>query len=147
MKIMFATDNLSSGGVQRQIINLSNYLVKDNEITICVYDNNNNFFLKELNKKVKFNYPEKNLIKNHLRILLWFIRNMKNNYDCIISFQPSVNIIISFLNLFFKRKHINVEMSIYDKSQGKFKRYIANIFNCFCGNVVCNSFYHKKRFL
>ena len=62
MKILFITDNLGSGGVQRQLVNISNYLAENNEITISDYDNKNNFFKNELSDKIYYLYPSQHPI-------------------------------------------------------------------------------------
>ena len=69
---------------------------------------------------------------------------MNQKYDCILSFQPSINIFSTFLNLFIRNKLINVEMSISHPEEDKIKRLIANLSNYFCGNIICNSYYQKK---
>lgn len=58
MKIIQITFGLSSGGAERLVVDLSNELVKNHEVTVLTLkdDNvdNNNFYLPELSKKVKY---------------------------------------------------------------------------------------------
>lgn len=144
MKILLITDNLGSGGVQRQIVNISNYLAENNEITISVYDNKNNFFKNKLSDKISYIYPKKNINRNYFKLIFWIIKNIKVNYDCILSFQPSMNIMVTLINLIYKKKHINVEMSISHPEENKLKRALTNFSNYICGNVICNSFHHQE---
>ena len=52
MKLLFFIDNLSSGGAQRQITNLAIlFKKKGNDVSILIYNNNNNFFGKQLEQE------------------------------------------------------------------------------------------------
>lgn len=97
-RILFGITSLDIGGAERVLIDLSNKLSDDYEITIfSIYDNG--VLKKELNKKVKFkslynkSRYELSLLKriwSPIRILLFskkiYRRYIKNDYDVEISF-------------------------------------------------------------
>lgn len=92
MKILFYIDNLQKGGAERVISNLSNYLIKDNEIDIML--NSTKDIAYELNKNIKLididgNKIIKNPIsKNINRLKVIKKKVIEENPDIIISFLP-----------------------------------------------------------
>jgi len=56
IKIAHFISNLSLGGAERLVVDLSNELIKDKsiELFVCVYSENSNSFKGELNDSIKY---------------------------------------------------------------------------------------------
>ena len=91
MKILFCLGSLQRGGAERVVANLSNYLSKENNVSIVTTVNKSVEYILDENIKI-YTLDDKNIIKNR------FIRNIKrrNKLKTIIN-QIKPDIIISFL--------------------------------------------------
>jgi glycosyltransferase involved in cell wall biosynthesis len=104
MKILELIPNLSSGGAEKFVIDLSNQLSKDNTIYLCsLYNINPNYFLaKKISSKVKIiNLGKKNGFDFRIMFKIYFlIKNIKPN---IVHTHLS-SILYTFPASFFYRK-------------------------------------------
>lgn len=91
MKILFCLGSLQKGGAERVVANLSNYLLKENNVSIVTTVNKSVEYILNENIKI-YTLDDKNIIKNKL------IRNIKrrNKLKMIVN-QIKPDIIISFL--------------------------------------------------
>jgi glycosyltransferase involved in cell wall biosynthesis len=107
MKIMQIIYGLSSGGAERFVVDLSNELVKKHEVVLLTLkdDNidNNNFYLPELSKKVKYINAG---IKKGLSIkeAFFLYKTIKSNKPDVVHFHLStVFFYIIFAILFYRK--------------------------------------------
>lgn len=106
MKIGIFIGGLSTGGAERVVCNLSNYLSKNNEVTIITLNSLKSSY--PLEKRVKHialekeNFNESFIIRNIKRVMNFkkFIKN--NNQDVYITFLPITNFIILLFRKFIK---------------------------------------------
>ena len=124
MKIMFYTQGLSSGGAERVICNLSNYLINQNDISILINTKRNIAY--KLNDKIKVLELDVKRIRNPLfRNIVRIIKTkeivQKEKPDVIISFLP----IPSFRILYLKKK-IKCKVIVTDRNnpQEEYKSFI-----------------------
>lgn len=113
MKILFYIDNLQKGGAERVISNLSNYLIKDNEIDIMLnsakeiaYELNSNIKLIEIDKEKDIKNP---ILKNIRRLKMIKKEVRKEKPDVIISFLPTPSYRMLLLKKQLKRPIIVAE--------------------------------------
>ncbi|MGL5098588.1 MAG: glycosyltransferase [Fusobacteriaceae bacterium] len=64
-EIVFCTDSLDMGGIEKALINLTKYLIEDKkyDIKICIKDYEKNFLEKDISKGIEYKYmtrPKKN---------------------------------------------------------------------------------------
>lgn len=152
MNILLLIDNLSSGGAQRQVINLAYGLKKNGYKVILLTYNNEFHFLNLVNKYgIQYHYldfKKKYLLPFFIYKLLLFIKKEKISVVCAYLFAPSV---IALILKFFKRKlkvfvsersHQQLDISITSKVARKLY-FLAN-------GVIANSdekcAYLKSRF-
>lgn len=90
MKIMLYTNKMVSGGAERVIANLANYLSQENEVILMTYIKGKSFY--ELDKKIKFySCLNKEITKKRFDNII----ALKNIYSIVKSESP--DIILSFL--------------------------------------------------
>ena len=110
MKIMFCLGSMTKGGAERVIANLSNYLIKDYDISIVVTPPDRSSY--ELNKKINYYTLDNN--KNKYGIVKRTIKRMhklkeiinKDNPDIIVSLLPEPTYRVMLVNLFLRKKVI-----------------------------------------
>ena len=125
MNILFNIGSLEKGGAERVIANLSNYLKKDNNITIMTtlkkdikYKLDNSIELEELEKSQE----SKNLIvKNVKRLIKMNNIIKKKKPDIIISFLPEPCFRILFLKLFNRK--LKVIISVRNDPKVEYKSF------------------------
>ena len=94
-KIIFFAPNIDDGGIEKNIILLSNYFIKQNNSVQIIYSKISNKIKHKLNNKIiltrsKFNlnFFFKNRINNSINCLFYFIFKVKKQKNSIIlSFQ------------------------------------------------------------
>ncbi len=140
MKIMFSIGTLSSGGAERVVCNLSNYLNKFHDIHIVsvkktdiAYTLDSNISIDFLDNREEISY-DKLMNKRILDKIKRIIRNLrrvrklkniikKNKPEIIVSFLPEPN----FLNLILKSKFkIPIIISIRNDPKEEYK---SNLYN------------------
>ena len=140
MKLLFFIDNLSSGGAQRQITNLAIlFKKKGNDVSILIYNNNNNFFGKQLEQEgIKIEVLKNS---NYIsRIINTRIYLNKNNQDMVVSFLETPNFLACLSKIgFSKWKLITSERSGTKESFKGVKNKIFKWFERFSDAIVCNS--------
>jgi glycosyltransferase involved in cell wall biosynthesis len=147
LKILFVIDSLGSGGAQKQLVNLINSIYGKYEIEIFLYNPNSNFYMHGLPENISIFRQNKRLSRGFkLSVVLNLIWTVKK-FDVVISFLPTANIYTAIACIFKSNtKHIACEMSILNETEGKFKRFLANISNRLANHVVCNS-YSQSRYI
>lgn len=144
MKILFLIDNLSSGGAQRQMVNLSIlFKEKGHQVRFCTY-NQGNFFKHFLDKAniVVDHIESVNPIDRILKIRK-YIRN--GNQDVVISFLETPNFIACISCIGGRKwKLITNELSAKPKSFTNIKGRIFKWFERFSDRIVCNSLNAQK---
>ena len=140
MKIMFSIGTLSSGGAERVVCNLSNYLNKFHDIHIVsvkktdiAYTLDSNISIDFLDNREEISY-DKLMNKRILDKIRRIIRNLrrirklkkiikKNKPEIIVSFLPEPN----FLNLILKSKFkIPIIISVRNDPKEEYK---SNLYN------------------
>lgn len=141
MKILLVIDTLSSGGAQRQLINIANGLSKKTETNIFLYNPNSEFYSGGLDPQLKIYRSERKKKNGFSFSVLSELFKVVKSYDVVISFLPTANIYCSTTTLLHSRiKHIACEMSITNETEGFVKRTLTNISNYLSTHVICNSF-------
>lgn len=115
MKILFNIGSLEKGGAERVVANLSNYLIKDNEITIITtlkkkveYKLDKKIKIEELERKCD-NYSNI-FIKNFRRLKRMKNIIKKDNPEMIVSFLPEPCFRILFLKLFNRKLKVIISV-------------------------------------
>lgn len=149
MKIIILVDNLGSGGMQAQLVNLLNGLIeKGHQIHLVLYHSSEekSFFLGALN------IPPKNII--HLGASGGFkfsvpkyISNESRHHDVILSFLHSANFYATcskILNFFLKKnkvtRNIVVDMSSFVNRTNWRLSAISFISMLFANKIISNSY-------
>ena len=115
MKIMFLCNSLRKGGAERVISNLTENLIKNNEVMIVMIENTDIEYT--INKNVIINSIDKirlnNKIKSNSKIIkhlkrLIILNKLKKTYkpDVVLSFMEYPNQLLLFSNIFYKTKTI-----------------------------------------
>ena len=164
-KILFFMPNIERGGIEKNLIILSNYFEKKNYSIEIVYGQISNIVSKKINKKVKktkvkkfidFTYLNPRIVNtiNCFFYLLFFYSFRKE--EKILSFQDHP--IAIFISLLKKLKCI-IRIANHPVGSLKFynskiifiiKLYIKNFSYLFSDGIICNSMastnYFKKKF-
>lgn len=158
MKILFCIDSMTSGGAERVIANLSNYLVKqNNDVTILTLLNRESSY--ELDKKVKYDSlkireGKKNIyqkIKSIFENRSKYLKYLKENkHDIVISFLPRASYYSAMVCKKSKTKLIiserNDPESIYNTLLKKiFTKYLYNKADGFVFQTKMASEYFSKK--
>ena len=147
-KIIFFCPSIEDGGVEKNLVNICNYLSSDlNIILITANKDKKRLF----NNKIKFISPKNNffnttsrLIKAIISLYLLLI-NFFGKKILLISFQANISAIIA--SKIFNSKIIirsNSSPNFYAKNI--FKRKIMKFFYSFASEVIVNSEEFKKEF-
>lgn len=152
MRILLLIDNLSSGGAQRQIINLAYGLKKNgHKVTLVTY--NNEFHFLYLIKKYGIHYYHLELKKIFLLPfliykLLIFINKEKISVVCAYLFAPSIIALI--IKLFKSKLSVYVSERSHQQLDNSISSKIARKLYFLADGIIANSeeksVYLKKRF-
>lgn len=110
MKTMFNLGSMTKGGAERVVANLSNKMIHDDEIVVCVTQYGEPMY--QLDEKIKYytlDEDEKKqnfFIKNIKRVIKLNEIVKKENPDIIISLLPEPTYRLMFINIFRKKKVI-----------------------------------------
>lgn len=117
MNIMFNISSMASGGAERVIANLSNILIKENDIEILVNTKKNSYY--DLDSRIRVleldSKRDNIIIRNIKRIINTKKIICREKPDIIISFLP----VPSFRILLLKRKFKNIPIIISDRNNPK----------------------------
>ena len=146
--ILIFCPSIEEGGVEKNLINVSNYLSNYFKVTLLTANKDK---IKYFKSKIKFVTPSSNFFNKKKRILksliclyLFFI-NIKSKKFSILSFQSNIFAII--LAIFCKKKIIirsNTSPHFYAKNI--FKRVLFSFFFRYADKIVVNSEEFKKEF-
>ena len=148
MRIMLVIDNLGSGGMQAQIVNLVNVLLeRGHYISLVLYfaENESEFFNSRLalsnNNIIRLGCSDGFSFK-----VIKYIHREAVHYDVIFSFLHTSNFYVScakFLNLFTQRKPvfrcISVDMSSFENRRVVKQRMLSVISSFFSNLMISNS--------
>lgn len=128
MKVMFNLGSMTKGGAERVIANLSNNMIKSNEIIICVTKYGKSMY--EIDPKIKYytldcdekkhNFLKKNFTRIHR------LNNIvkQENPDIIVSLLPEPTYRLMLVNMIRRKKVI---ISVRNDPKVEYKSKINNI--------------------
>lgn len=142
MKILFLIDNLSSGGAQRQMVTLTKlFKNRQMEVSFLLYAEKTGDFFK--NELLKENIPVYNINSSSILSRILKIRNFirKNNFDAVISFMDTPNLLNCLAAIGGKKwKVITSERSSMEWFFQSAKGKIYAHFYKYADALVCNSY-------
>ncbi len=160
-RILFLIPALNAGGAERVMVTLANEWVKENEVTIMVFNDGDCFY--EINRNVTIKpmrrMPAKDGIKRYCEIPIIEIQRFKNiyeeilcgDYDLILSFCYTTNLMVSLVSAISNKKNIVISErnDIYQYS--KWLRKLINYFYkrnvaIICQNDVVRQYFIEKKF-
>lgn len=123
MKIIICINQLSKGGAERVVANLSNYLCKSNEVTIVSLDKKDIGYDIDNKVNIKFidNGKDNKLLKNIKRIISLKKIYRKEEADIILTFLPESSFLTLMLKSGIKSKVI---VSVRNDPKIEYKRII-----------------------
>lgn len=143
MKILFVIASLGSGGAERVLSNLSNYLCEDHAISIATFSNEDSFYT--LDKRVthikldllKISNSPFQAIQNNLNRFLVLKETIKSvDADINISFMTQTNILTILATKLLKNKVIASERTVYDYYQSRKVNFLRRIAYPFSNYLV-----------
>ena len=149
-KIGFVISSLSSGGAERVLVNLANYLSNYYEITIYTFSNEDSFYkLDEKVKHIKLNLAKKsnNKIESIVNIFkrIKKLKKVFKNEDLIISFMTHTNILSIVASKLLNKKIIISERIEYN-FYGKKINFLKRVFYPFANYLVVLTDRDKKNY-
>lgn len=158
MNILFIISDLEGGGTQKVISQIANYLVKRKDhVTICTLEKTKEKF--ELDNKIsriRINscikkFPFSSIILNLIKIKNLNNVLRKNEFDIIISFIHTTNVISIISSIFTKRKVIISERNDYEAQSLPFfwkilRKITYNFALCLTANSIKTKNILKKKF-
>ena len=146
--ILIFCPSIEEGGVEKNLINVSNYLSKYFQVTLLTANKDK---IKYFKSKIKFVTPSSNFFNKKKRIfkslicLYLFFINIKVKKFSILSFQSNIFAII--LAIIYRKKVIvrsNTSPHFYAKNI--LKRLLFSFFFRYADKIVVNSEDFKKEF-
>nr|WP_200763275.1 glycosyltransferase [Nitrosophilus alvini] len=153
MKILFVISSLGTGGSERVLVTLANYLVKKYEITIVLLSTDTIFYDIDSNVKVislNLSKSAKSFIDglsnnfNRIKVLSKTIK--KENPDIIISFLTRTNILSIVASKLVGKKIIVSERSNYNFLKSKVWRFLRRAVYPFADGLIVQSKYDKSKY-
>tara|TARA_B100000780_G_scaffold276061_1_gene243922 strand:- start:104 stop:1183 length:1080 start_codon:yes stop_codon:yes gene_type:complete len=139
--------SIESGGVEKNLFNIANYLSNRNINVYIITANNNK--KKDFNSKIKFISPNNNTWNNRSRFIkslicffLFIFKVNKSNLS-ILSFQSNLSAII-LAKIFFLKIIIRLNTSLDKYIEGVLKKLIFKIIYNLSNNIIVNSIDFKK---
>ena len=149
-KIIIFIPSIESGGVEKNLYIISNYLIKKFKIVYLITSDYK--YKNKFNKKIKFIAPKSKFWSNKRRIYKYFISSLlllkiisKEKNPLIFSFQGNLYAII-IAKIFFKKVIIRANSSPSGWSNNYFKLLIYKIFYKFSDKIIVNSKELQKEF-
>ena len=147
-KIVFFCPSIEEGGVEKNLINITNLLSKNFQINLVTANKNKS---KYFNKDIKFISPNNDFFNTKNRslkilICLYLLITQCKSYTLIFSFQANITAII--IAKFLKKKIIirsNSSPNFYAKNF--IKRFFMKRLFKFADKVIVNSLDFKKEFI
>tara|TARA_Y100001970_G_C14258373_1_gene877390 strand:- start:4957 stop:6066 length:1110 start_codon:yes stop_codon:yes gene_type:complete len=151
MKILFVTTSLGIGGAERMMINLINFLLKNNfQVYILVLNNSGEILDKSFIKKVQIKFLNINKYNffNPLisyRIIKFFFSHKPNIIQGWMYHGNILAYLIHiFLKPFFKTKIFwSVRQTLYNIKQEKILTRIIIKLNCFFSSSISSTFFNS----
>lgn len=128
MKILFIITNLQSGGAERVCANLANYFCKFHQVGILKFDTKDSFYKIDNNAKlISLNYEKKGFKPFRIFKKITTQAKIMREFDAVISFMNSTNILAIISNFFAKKPLIISEHTSYENC-GKILKILRKIF-------------------
>ena len=141
INVLLVLDSMGSGGVQRLAINLIQEFINSKiTVTLLLYNQQSEHFLcADLQDKIKIVSRSKDPGFSFTSLSM-IIKEFRNQYDCVYSFQPTANIYCAISKILVpKRRLICCEFSLSNPWENKIRRAVANIANNIASGVICNT--------
>jgi glycosyltransferase involved in cell wall biosynthesis len=130
-KALFVIHNISNAGIEKVCLNLVAKLNDKIDIDLYLHDPKGiNVFVDQLPDNINVFREDKQRGKalKFLKTIIWLIIYIrKNKPDIVLTFIPYTNMIVFFINLFFKFKHIATQHNLLTNDiallQGKARIY------------------------
>lgn len=130
-KILFVVHDISNAGIEKVCLNLVTKLNDKINIDLYLYEPKGiNVFVDQLSTNINIFKEEKRRrrIFKFIKLAFWLIAYVrKNKTDIIVTFIPYTSMIVFFINLFFKFKHIATQHNLLTNDisllQGKARIY------------------------
>lgn len=142
-KIIIFIPSIESGGVEKNLYIISNYLIKKFKIIYLITSDYK--YKNKFNKKIKFIAPKSKFWSNKIRIYKYFISSLlllkiifKEKNLLIFSFQANLYAII-IAKIFFKKVIIRANSSPSGWTNNYFKLLIYRIFYKLSDKIIVNS--------
>jgi glycosyltransferase involved in cell wall biosynthesis len=121
-KILFLIHDISNAGIEKVCLNLISKLNNKNNIDLYLYEpKDSNEFDDQLPTNIKIFKGEKRCgrVLRFINILFWIINYVRNyKPDIIVTFLPYTTMIVFFINLFFRFKHIATQHNLLTNDIG-----------------------------
>ena len=150
MKIGFVIYSLGSGGAERVLVNLANFLSKKYKVYIFTFTNDKPFYdLDESVTHIKLNLDKesKNIFETILNIFkrIKILKDNFKNLDVVVSFMIHINI-LSIIASKLLNKRIIVSERIEYSFYGKKINFLKKIFYPFANYLVVLTNEDKKNY-
>ena len=148
-KILFVISNLSLGGAEKNLLNISRYLSQKNDVTIISLGTYDKLIKKEIPSKISFiQFKSQKFVSSFFR-LFNFLK--KKKFDYVISFLNTANLACLMCNFILQNK-FKLNISIRNNLSSHYKislkdRIIINLIKIFinyCEKIICVSKYVAK---
>lgn len=148
-KILFVIPNLSIGGAEKNLLNISRYLSQNHNVTILSFGTYDKLIKKEISNNVLFIQLNSSNFLISLSKLLIFLK--ENKFDHVISFLNSANLACLITNFILRNKfklYISIRNHLSSHYNLSLKdKIIINsikIFLNYCEKIICVSEYVAK---
>ncbi len=153
MKILFIISSLSSGGAERVLSNLANYLCKKHEVIIATFSNQESFYpLDNKVKLIKLDLLKESRnpfesIKNSFNRIKTLTNCMKEvQSDIVISFMTATNILAIISAKIVSVPIIISERTNFTALQSKIWRAIRRVVYPFSNALVVQSAFDQEKY-
>ena len=148
-KILFAIPNLSIGGAEKNLLNISRHLSQNNNVTILSFGTYDKLIKKDISRNVSFVQLNSSNFLISLSRLFIFLK--ENKFDNVISFLNSANLACLIIN-FILGKKFKLYISIRNHLSSHYSLSIKDkiiinsikIFLNYCEKIICVSEYVAK---
>jgi len=153
MKILFIISSLNSGGAERVVSLLANYFIKNHQVTIATFSNNEPFYT--LDKNIV--HKKLDLLKNStttfdkIKNIFYRIKSLKmffkqENPDIVISFMTHTNILSIIASKLNNQKIIISERTVYDFYNSNILNLIRKCIYPFANTLITQTKADKENY-
>ena len=153
MKILFIISSLNSGGAERVVSLLANYFIKNHQVTIATFSNNEPFYTLDKN----IIHKKLDLLKNStttfdkIKNIFYRIKSLKmffkqENPDIVISFMTHTNILSIIASKLNNQKIIISERIAYDFYNSNILNLIRKCIYPFANTLITQTKADKENY-